>query len=336
VTNYISQENCTNVAADTFTGTFIYASQYSSILCTIVSDLAGVLSIEYAFEIGGVADVSQYPTVAIITNSFQVPIKYPYFRVSWSSNVPGVTSLGIYTALNRDPPFSFVTLASAGGTHSLVNDGVGPDLKNKGLTAGSNITITPSATDITIASSSGDVTLTSAGGTYSLVSDGTGPAIANKGISTDGTITITDNGTYLEFGFNNMTPVPGGGVYYATPFLIAAGGFIDVTWTGVYTAHPNVGIVLPNTVYTLAATQNYNFTFSSTWVGGFGANTQWYLYKNGIQVYTYTFTTEAAMLAGNASGNISCNNGDVILVKFRTYHVSNNRTMAPTFTITSS
>ncbi len=44
-----------------------------------------------------------------------------------------------------------VSLASAGGTETLVNDGTGPDMVTKGLTAGAGITLTPTANDITIA-----------------------------------------------------------------------------------------------------------------------------------------------------------------------------------------
>jgi hypothetical protein len=36
------------------------------------------------------------------------------------------------------------------GTESLVNDGAGPTLANKGLAAGSGITLTSTATDVTI------------------------------------------------------------------------------------------------------------------------------------------------------------------------------------------
>jgi hypothetical protein len=50
------------------------------------------------------------------------------------------------TITNSDP----FTISSAGGTETLVSDGIGPDLKLKGLTAGAGITLTPSATDITI------------------------------------------------------------------------------------------------------------------------------------------------------------------------------------------
>ena len=50
-----------------------------------------------------------------------------------------------------------VTLGSAGGTESLVNDGVGPTLATKGITAGSNISIAASPTEITIAAKGSQV-----------------------------------------------------------------------------------------------------------------------------------------------------------------------------------
>jgi len=45
-----------------------------------------------------------------------------------------------------------ISLASAGGTETLVNDGTGPALATKGLTAGTGITLTSSATAVTISS----------------------------------------------------------------------------------------------------------------------------------------------------------------------------------------
>ena len=69
----------------------------------------------------------------------------------------GISLVGAATDLtitNSDPA-SGVTLASAGGTETLVVDGTGPTLTSKGLTAGANITLTPGATDVTIAAASG-------------------------------------------------------------------------------------------------------------------------------------------------------------------------------------
>jgi len=48
-----------------------------------------------------------------------------------------------------------VSLSSAGGTFSLVNDGTGPILANKGLTPGTNVTIVDSGTALTINSATG-------------------------------------------------------------------------------------------------------------------------------------------------------------------------------------
>lgn len=112
------------------------------------------------------------------------------------------TSSTDVTITNSDPA-SGVTLTSAGGTETLVNDGTGPSLANKGLTAGTGISLgsTSSAVTITNSDPASGVTLTNAG-TTSLVNDGTGPAIATKGLvggsgialstsSTDVTITRT-------------------------------------------------------------------------------------------------------------------------------------------------
>lgn len=70
----------------------------------------------------------------------------------------GISITGTATndlVLTNTDPASGVTLASAGGVYSLVNDGVGKDLVVKGLTSGSNVTIADSGTALTINSSGG-------------------------------------------------------------------------------------------------------------------------------------------------------------------------------------
>lgn len=57
---------------------------------------------------------------------------------------------GAQVAVTSDIPA--ISLSSAGGTETLVNDGAGPALATKGLTAGTGITLTSSATAVTIAS----------------------------------------------------------------------------------------------------------------------------------------------------------------------------------------
>ena len=56
---------------------------------------------------------------------------------------------GAVTVTNSSPATS-VTLSSAGGTETLVVDGTGPSLSNKGLTAGTGINLTGGANDVTI------------------------------------------------------------------------------------------------------------------------------------------------------------------------------------------
>lgn len=100
------------------------------------------------------------------------------------------------------------SLTSAGGTESLVNDGVGPTLATKGLTAGAGISLSSTGTDITITNTStgASVALSDAGtGTHeSLVNDGTGPTLATKGLKAGTGISLTATGTDITI--NNTDP----------------------------------------------------------------------------------------------------------------------------------
>lgn len=90
-----------------------------------------------------------------------------------------------FTISNTDPT-SGVSLSSAGGTETLVNDGTGPSLATKGLTAGTGISLSGSATAVTVTNSAPDQTVALTAGT---------------GISTSGTypnFTIATNGVALN------------------------------------------------------------------------------------------------------------------------------------------
>ena len=65
----------------------------------------------------------------------------------------GIDVTGTYPnfTVTNTSPASSVTLTSAGGTETLVNDGTGPSLATKGLTAGNGISLSGTATDVTIA-----------------------------------------------------------------------------------------------------------------------------------------------------------------------------------------
>lgn len=123
--------------------------------------------------------------------------------------------------INATPPVT-TTLASAGGTESLVTDGVGPSLEIKGLTAGSNITLTPGAGDVSI--STPTVTLTSAGGTQSLVTDGSGPTLAVKGLTAGTGVSLTPGANDVTIA--NTSPA-------SSVTLTSAGGTESLVTDGV-------------------------------------------------------------------------------------------------------
>jgi len=91
---------------------------------------------------------------------------------------------------------SNVTLTSSGTFASvpLVYNSNGPAISTKGLTAGTNLSMTPTASDITITNSSlaSDITLTNLGAT-TLINSGTGPFLGMKGLSAGSDISLTSN-----------------------------------------------------------------------------------------------------------------------------------------------
>jgi hypothetical protein len=91
---------------------------------------------------------------------------------------------------------SAITTSSAGGTHSLVLARNVDDFPFKGLTAGSNITITPSGTDLTIASTGGG-----GGATYLHVESTGGVAVTGNLESSPlaGNSSVTTNTSDLTY-----------------------------------------------------------------------------------------------------------------------------------------
>jgi hypothetical protein len=130
---------------------------------------------------------------ALTSNDFQLRTLTAGTAVSLVSTADNIT-------INNTSPASSVTLGSAGGDESLVNDGVGPALATKGLSAGAGITLSsgPNAVTITNSSAATSVTLTSAGG-QSIVSDGTGPSLAVKGTSPTPLLEDTSTGGVIQF-----------------------------------------------------------------------------------------------------------------------------------------
>jgi hypothetical protein len=124
----------------------------------------------------------------------------------YTSTVPGVDAVKIENA----SPASSVTLASAGGTETLVNDGVGPALATKGLTAGTGIVLVGSATSVEIKNNDpgSGVALSDAGtGVHeNLVVDGTGPSLSVKGLVGVQGVTTANTGTEIQIGLVDSVP----------------------------------------------------------------------------------------------------------------------------------
>lgn len=152
-----------------------------------------------------------------------------------------------------------VSLASAGGTETLVQDGTGPALATKGLTAGTGITLTGAAGDVTIAATSGGATsLTSAGGTETLVQDGTGPTLATKGLTAGTGIGLT--GAANDVTVANTSPA-------SSVTLASAGGTATLVVDGVGPSLSSKGLTA-GTGVTLTPGANdvtISTSFSSIW-----------------------------------------------------------------------
>lgn len=256
-------------------------------------------------------------TVPIVTNT--APDQTVVLTAGTGIGVAGVYPN--FTISNTDPT-SGVTLASAGGTETLVNDGTGPSLATKGLTAGSGVSLTGTATDITIANTDpgSAVTLTSAGGTETLVNDGIGPALANKGLtagtgislsSTATDVTVTNSapdqvvaltagtgigitGAYPNFTITNSSPSSGGtvtsvGLALPTEFAISGS---PVTGAGTLTGSWNA--------------QSANTVLAGPTSGGAATPTFRALVSGDIPSLPYVSTTltSSQIIVGNA-GNVA-------------------------------
>ena len=110
---------------------------------------------------------------------------------------------------------SNVTLNSAGGVYSIVNDGLGPILYNKGLSVGTGMAIIDNTTYLTLVNTadSAGVTLTQYPGSTGLdiIADGVGPSMTNFGILGATGMAVTNTGTDLlftptVFGFSAVMP----------------------------------------------------------------------------------------------------------------------------------
>ena len=170
------------VSPNPITGTFTISHEDTSSVANLNSDNSGnsfIQDIFFTFDtFGHVTGASVVPGSVIPPNDYDLAQINPDSGFVWGpdndptniqiAEAPGDTlnfvagtgiTLNASTVPSTDAiritnssPASSVSLTSAGGmgTESLVNDGTGPSLANKGLAAGSGITLTSTATEVTI------------------------------------------------------------------------------------------------------------------------------------------------------------------------------------------
>jgi streptogramin lyase len=129
------------------------------------------------------------------------------YIVSNGQAVLQITDTGITSTVPIVAPGLAVTLTSAGGTESLVSDGVGPALANKGLTAGAGVSLASDATSVTIAATGGNITLSNAGTGESVVNDGVGPTLATKSVTGGLGVVLTSTATDVNVSMNMVTSI---------------------------------------------------------------------------------------------------------------------------------
>lgn len=144
--NYYSDENSTSIAAQYFTGVFIYSVQYASVRVSCASDVGGTIAIEFSYDGVNVHETLSDTVTAGVGFFRAFPIENAYARVKWTgSGVP--TSLVIYTSLSKQnpdnvtPPTSTLTASNTG----VAVGGVSPN-----YTVGNAMTIASSDSTITV------------------------------------------------------------------------------------------------------------------------------------------------------------------------------------------
>jgi hypothetical protein len=157
------------------------------------------------------------PVIGITSGNAGITVggSYPSYTISNAMTITaaaGINITGTYPNYTIGTNSANTTLTSAGGTESLVNDGTGPTLAIKGITAGSGITLSSTSTELTISSTGG-------GGSGTVTSVGlTMPAafsVSGSPVTSSGTLAVSGAGTTDQYVRGDGTlanfPSTGGG-----------------------------------------------------------------------------------------------------------------------------
>ena len=238
-----------------------------------VNPITNAVTVSHA-DTSSVADISS-------DNSGNTFIQDVFFTFDTFGHVTGASVV----------PASIIeaSLTSAGGTESLVNDGVGPALATKGLTAGTGITLLSTTTEVTITNSAPDQTVVLTGGTgittsgtypnftitnndpgsavtlidagttthESLVNDGTGPALATKGLKAGTGILLTSTGTDITITNSNPATIR----KYTETNTLPGAGSLPITHS---LGSDSVIVSVIDDVTNIALVQGVDYTWATT------------------------------------------------------------------------
>jgi hypothetical protein len=238
-----------------------------------VNPITNAVTVSHA-DTSSVADISS-------DNSGNTFIQDVFFTFDTFGHVTGASVV----------PASIIeaSLTSAGGTESLVNDGVGPALATKGLTAGTGITLLSTTTEVTITNSAPDQTVVLTGGTgistsgtypnftitnndpgsavtlidagttthESLVNDGTGPALATKGLKAGTGILLTSTGTDITITNSNPATIR----KYTETNTLPGAGVLPITHS---LGSDSVIVSVIDDVTNIALVQGVDYTWATT------------------------------------------------------------------------
>lgn len=252
----------------------------------------------------------------------------PLAEIAVADGATEITAMDItdvrVRSMQGDGGSTAVTLTSSGGDETLVAAGnAPPDLKIKGITAGTNIALTSDGDQVTIeATGAGaDVTLDSAGGVQTLVSTGTGPNLEVFGLTEGANIDISESmGAITIAASSTPSNSPICVLRRNANLTVNNAATPIITWTTAVT--DPYSMWNGTTTITIAEDGWYAMTVNITWTGDASAN-------GSLLAYTTKVGTRLAesrvMMVGaeNVSNNL-CTIANLVATDEITVVVTNN------------
>ena len=101
---YVSPENSTTTASDSFIGLYLYGVQYQNVRTSIYCNVAGKIFIDHSIDGITAVTTTEYVVLAGKGRFDATEIEQPYARVRFVADAPGgATELKLYTKLSKKP-----------------------------------------------------------------------------------------------------------------------------------------------------------------------------------------------------------------------------------------